>query len=378
MLTRRRLAASALAFPFVQAMTGVARAAAQPVIAPIRIAKQRIVIDGMVNGQGPYAFVIDTGAIVSGLRNEIVQQLSLPKLRDVRLNGKTFPLYAVQDLQLGGAVRQTASLFGLDGERLGADGLLASGMVTAFDSELDFDLGQWRVYPGGAADRTGFTRLKSAVRDESGGAGTPKIYADVTLGDDEREVMFDTGSPWAMNLDYPTGRKLGLWSDRTPYAPVRIGGIAGMLPGVARLVRAPRLKIGPATYEAPLVVVRPPDTPGNRDIVGLAVLRTLNLSFDHAGKAVWVKRNGLEVPQQPYSLAGFWLEADKGKVEVADVGVGGPAAAAGVRTGDVIDGVTTIRDALNLVSGPPGTRVTLPLRRGGETTTASLTLAAYL
>lgn len=378
MLTRRHLAASALALPFFQALAGGARAAGQPIVAPIRIANQRVLIDGQINGKGPYVFVIDTGAVVSGLRNEVVQQLNLPKLRDVFLNGKTFPLYAVQDLELGGVVRQTASLFGLDGDRLGADGLLASGMVTAFDSELDFDVNQWRVYPDGAADRTGFTRLSSAIRDESGGKGTPKIYADIELDDDNREVMFDTGSPWAINLDYPTGRKLGLWSDKTPYAPIRIGGVAGMLQGTARVVRAPRLKIGPAAYDAPLAVVRPPDTPGSKDIVGLAVLRTLNLSFDRAGKAVWVKRNGREAIDAPYSLAGFWLEARNGKVEVVDVGVGGPAAAAGIRKGDAVDGVATVRDALNLIAGPAGTRVTLPLRRAGQVTAASFTLAAYL
>jgi serine protease Do len=380
MLTRRRLAATALALPFAPWLASAARAAAPPITAAIRLTESRVLIDALIDGKGPYAFVVDTGAVVSGVREELIQQLGLRKLRDVALNGgKSFPLYAVDDLVLGGAVRQQGvALFGLAGNNLGGDGLLAAGLMTTFDSELDFEAGQWRVYPTGAPDRAGFTRLASELRDEPGANGSRRIFADVALGDTTLRPILDTGMPWALTMTHGEGLKLGLWRDDTPYAPVRLGGIAGLGKSPARLVRAPRLRIGQADYAAPLVVVRPPDAFGVDSVLGLPVLRTLNLSVDRAAKAVWVKRNGLAPTESHYGGSGLWVEAEDGKVHVAEVGVGSPAAKAGVRPGDVIDGVSTVREALAVLGGPSGTQVSLKLRRPEGAATADFVLSAYL
>jgi serine protease Do len=301
-------------------------------------------------------------------------------LRDVRLNaGKSFPLYAVDDLLLGGAVRQpNAALFGLEGRNLGGDGLIAAGMMTAFDSELDFDSGEWRVYPNGFADRTGFTALASELRGDSSANGSARIFADVRVGDAIVRPVLDTGMPWILTLTYAVGKRLGLWNDTTPYAPVRLGGIAGPGKSPARLVRAPSLRIGPADYAAPLIVVRPPDAFGDDPVLGLPVLRTLNLSIDHAARTVWVKRNGLSPTDSRYGGSGIWVDANGDKVEVAEVGIGSPAAKAGVRPGDVLDGVGSLRDAIALLGGPIGNPVRLKLRRGRDAVEAGFTLAAYL
>lgn len=380
MLTRRRLAASALALPFAPTLASVARAANSPITAAIRLTEGRVLIDALIDGKGPYAFVVDTGAVVSGIRDQVVQQLGLRKLRDVALNGgKRFPLYAVDDLVLGGAIRQQGvALFGLVGDYLGGDGLLAAGLMTTFDSELDFEAGQWRVYPTGAPDRAGFTRLASELRDEPGANGSRRIYAEVTLGDTPLRPVLDTGMPWALTMAHGEGLKLGLWSDDTPYAPVRLAGIAGPGKSPARLVRAARLKVGNADYPAPLVVVRPPDAFGAAPVLGLPVLRTLNLSVDRAAQAVWVRRNGLAPTESRYGGSGLWVEAENGEIRVADVGAGSPAAKAGVRRGDVIDGVSTLREALAVLGAPTGTPVSLKLRRPQGAATADFTLSAYL
>jgi serine protease Do len=334
----------------------------------------------MLNGKGPYAFVIDTGAVVSGVREEVAQSLNLRKLRDVRLNeGKVFPLYAVDDLLLGGAVRQReAALFGLAGARLGGDGLLAAGLMTTVDSELDFSANEWRVYPAGSPDRTGFTRLASELRDEPGANGSRRIYADVQLGEAVLRPVLDTGMPWAMSLSHETGRRLGLWSEATPYSPVRLSGIAGLGKALARVVRSPRLKVGDTDYGAQLVVVRSPDAGPTGEVLGLPVMRTLDLSIDHQGRTLWVRRNALSPTESRYGGSGLWVDAEDGKVRVAEVGVGSPAAKAGVQPGDVIDGVTTLRDALSLLGGGPGAPVALKLRRGRQTLDATFTLASYL
>jgi serine protease Do len=385
MLTRRRLALSALSlpflsFPFASLSARAARAAAPAIIGKIRLTDNRVLIDAMIDGKGPFAFAIDTGAVVSGIRNDLLPQLGLKKLRDVQLNGgKSFPLYAVNELVLGGAVRQQGvALFGLEGRNLGADGMIAAGMVTNIDSELDFDRGEWRIYPNGGADRTGFTALPSELRDEPGANGSRRIYADVQLGDTVLRSLLDTGAPGVLSLENALGRRLGLWSDATPYVPIRTTGIAGADKSLARLVRAPRLRVGPADYDAPLVVVRPPGAIGDTPILGLPILRTLNLSIDHAAATVSVQRNSLPPKSPGYGGSGLWVDADGEKVRVAEVGIGSPAAKAGVRTGDVLEGVGGLRDAIGLLGGATGTTVALKLRRGGQASEVTFVLAAYL
>ncbi len=374
MLDRRSLLA---AFPLLAALPARAFADA-PITAAISLNDERVLIDAKLNGQGPFPFVVDTGSIVSGVRLDVAERLGLKKLRDVRLNeNKSFPLFAVDELVLGGAVRQpNASMFGLAGDTLGGEGLIAAGMLTSFDSELDLERGQWRVFPQGAPDRPGYTRLTS--RFEQRGLGSSRIVADVALDGANIRTIVDTGMPWVLTLPHKRGRELGLWSDATPYAPVRLKGIAGQGKSLARLVRAKSLRIGEAVYDAPLITVRPPDASGEDAVLGLRVLRSLNLAIDARSASLWVKRNTIS-PQTPYySRAGLWIDETEGKVAVREVGAGSPAAKAGVSPGDVFEGVTTLGDALARLRGDAGKPVSLALLRKGQRIETGFTLADYL
>lgn len=379
MLTRRGLVLSSLALPLAQALPNAARAAGAPVVAAIRLTDNRVVIDAMLNGRGPYAMVLDTGAIVSGVKASIAQSLGLRKLRDVNLNNRKFPLYAVDDLVLGGQVRQAGvAMFGLDDVGLGGDGLLAAGMVTAVDSELDFERQEWRLYPGGGIDRSAYTRLKSKLRAAGAVAGSQRIEAEIDLGGVTMRPAWDTGMPWLLNLNYQDARKLGLWSDTTPYSPIRQRALGELNLGISRIVRAPTLKIGPAVYENPLIVVRGPWSKLDESVLGLPVIRTLNLSVEPATEGLWVARNGLSPTPTTYNGTGVWVDEARGVVSIADVGVGSPAAKAGVKAGDVISGVSTIREALGLLNVGPGGTVALKLKRGGQALDAHFSPTAYL
>lgn len=379
MLTRRGLVLSSLALPLAQALPEAARAAGAPVVAAIKLTDQRVTIDAMLNGRGPYTLVLDTGAVVSGVKTSIAQALSLRKLRDVRLNNGSYPLYAVDDLVLGGQVRQAGvAMFGLEGAGLGGDGLLAAGMVTAVDSELDFERQEWRLYPGGGIDRSAYTRLKSQLRSATAVAGSQRIQAEIGLGGVTLRPIWDTGMPWPLNLDYQDARKLGLWSDTTPYSPIRTRALGVPNIGISRIVRAPTLKIGPAVYENPLVLVRGPWSKLDGSVLGLPVIRTLNLSVEPATESLWVARNGLSPLPMTYNGTGVWVDEERGVVSIADVGVGSPAATAGVKTGDVISGVSTVREALTLLNVRQGETVALKLKRGGQALDVRFVPTAYL
>lgn len=380
MLSRRRLVQSSLALPLAGALATAARAAGAPIVAKIKLTDNRVIIGAMLNGHGPYALILDTGAIVSGVNDSLAESLKLRKLRDVRLNNRPFPLYAVDELVLGGQIRQSGvAMFGLEGLNLGGEGLLAAGMLTAIDSELDFEREEWRLYPDGGIDRSGYTRLKSDLRKGSTQTGSALIHAEVMVGDTAIMPVWDTGMPWLLRLENSDARRLGLWNDTTPYAPLRMRGVGQPAKQLSRLVRAPTLKIGPAVFETPLILVQGPWEMADKSLLGLPAIRTLNLSVDPAADKLWVARNGLPPgPPAYYNGSGLWLDEEKGAVSIAEVGVGSPAAKAGVQAGDVITGVSTLREALPLVNRRLGDTVILPLKRGAQTLDARFVLSAYL
>ncbi len=335
-------------------------------------------MDVSLNGQGPFPFALDTGAVVSGVKQAVAERLGLPTLRQVRLNGVNFPLHSVSEMVLGGTVRQeNAALFGLPGERLGADGLLAAGLLTTYDSELDFERSEWRVHPDGGPDRTGFERLPSELRAR--GPGSERPFADVVLDGETLRPVWDTGAPRALSLPYRIGRRLGLWRDDRPFGSVLVTGIQGASDQPGRIVRAGRLTIGASVYERPQVLVRPEGHPADEIFLGLPILRTLNLSLDRSERSVWVRRNRLEPGLDPrYGNAGAWLEAAAGGVRVASVSPQSPAAEAGVRVGDMVQGAGGLRGAIDRLGGLAGAQRELTVRRGGETLTLRFTLADYL
>ncbi|MDQ0465852.1 serine protease Do [Caulobacter ginsengisoli] len=380
-LDRRLFLGSALALglPFSRAALAQSGTQGGPIVAPIRLDDRRITIEARLNGKGPFSFVIDTGAQLNAVRQGVADQVGLRKARDVRLNGGlSFPLYSVDELLLGGVVRQAdAAMAGLPGARLSGDGLLAAGLLTTFDSELDLDRGQWRVWPSGSPDRTGFTRLDSSLREPDLPYLSRRIFAEITFNGAGLKPLLDTGSPNMLTLDHTVGRRLGLWSDTQPYVPVRTSGIGGDAQSLARLVRGKAIQVGPAGYEAPLIVVRPPDAQGPDAILGLPLLRTLDLSVDRAERAVWVRRNSQAPKVRTYGGSGLWLEAQGGGVTVAEVGTGSPAAKAGVRVGDVVEGLD-FRTAIARLNAPFGETLALSLRRGGQAIPVSFVLADYL
>ena len=79
-----------------------------------------------------------------------------------------------------------------------------------------------------------------------------------------------------------------------------------------------------------------PDLPGN---IGFGILRQFNITFDFANNVLYFEKNANHGRPDAYDRAGLWVErGDKG-YEVVDVMAGGPAAAAGVKAGDLIIGV---------------------------------------
>lgn len=370
--SRRELMAGGL----LALLAGGSAAAQSPaVVAKIRLEGGRLLIDALLNGRGPYPFIIDTGAVVSGVVETTAKDVGLKKLRDVKLKGETFPLYAADEMILGGAVRQEGvALAGL--RRLGGGtGLLAAGLLTVFDSELDFDAGQWRVYPQGAGERTGFTAIPSSLPDHPGANGSRRIRSDALYGDKPLDLLWDTGAPRPLKLDHDIAKRLGLWDDNRPWCPIPVTGITGTLPTPGRLVRAAQpIRIGSLAFEDQLVAVGAPDHPkaswGSSEdgLLGLPILQRMNIAVDAKARRILIKANAVPAPEQRYNVSGVWLDRASGGATVGQVGRGSPGEQAGLKVGDRLVG--DWGQLLSTLSGPSGVEVAVEVAGRGQVTLA--------
>ena len=350
--------------------------------AKIMLESNRVLIAVGMNGAGPYIFMIDTGQYVSMVRPDLAKQLGLTVTGSERTSGiagrvRPFNIYRARDFVIGGGIRQRDVVlqdsfeFGYAQDIYGA---LSAGILTASDTDLDFDAGELRLYPDGRGERPGYTAVDATIpRDEQPDRGSRKIIATVLLDGRPLRLVLDTGAPDVLMLNQGVARRLGYWNEARPYAVYRPNGIGGH-GSVGRIVRAGKLALGGATAERPLIKLLGDTIGGEVDgILGLSFIRRFNLSIDSRARRLWVKPSQQPLVPERYGLSRLWLTRDGAQIVVAVVGTGSPAAAAGLKVGDRIAGEWNA--TLRAINGPPGHVVTLR-RDGGSSVT--FTLAAYL
>lgn len=104
-------------------------------------AAERLVVQGMVNGHGPYTFVVDTGADRSVLASEVALSLGLPPNPDVIVQGiaraVTVPTVMVDKMEFGNISMEDIVLPLLPRSWLGVDGFLGLDIID--DRRVTFD-----------------------------------------------------------------------------------------------------------------------------------------------------------------------------------------------------------------------------------------------
>ena len=384
MISRRNLLGGMAAAAILPIDVLLAAEGRAPVTIPIALEEGRVLVACGLAGQGPFFFAMDTGGVVSLIRDDLAKRLGLVKKTSANLGisgvNRSYPIYEGRDFIIGGSLRdKDVALAGTDRVSFGEDvsGSLAAGAMTAFDSELDFGKGEWRIYRDGIKDRTGYVRLASEIRHHNLINGSAYIFADVMLDGKPYRFLLDTGAPVAARLYGPASRKSGLWDDAKPWVPLAARG-----EHASRLVRAGSLQIGDTRFDAPLVVVE--DGPAGRyeiadGYIGLPLLRRLNLSSDVKAGVMWVQPNRLPPVPDRYAMSGIWIDRKGNGIVVGQVGRGGPGEQAGVRVGDEIVG----EQFGPLIAKLDGRRsgaapVPLSLRRAGQMVSVIVKPTPYL
>jgi Aspartyl protease len=249
----------------------------------------RVVAPVMVNGQGPFRFVIDTGASRSSVGPSLVQALGLKisKVPSLELEGITgsAPVAAVTiDRLSAGSVRieHTPMPVLWAPVMAGADGIL--GIAGLTDQTLLVDFQHNQVVLGSELNpsvRFNYSRVHTEVVD--GGLMTAVAY----VGDIRVLAIIDTGSE--RTLGNPALQKaLGVRSDPDHLEPVTSVYGATKQVEAGRIVASPVISLGPLRVEGVDLIYgdfhifklwRLEQTPAI--IVGMDVLGTVNaLGFD--------------------------------------------------------------------------------------------------
>lgn len=109
-----------------------------------------VVVPVTINGQGPYPFVVDTGATLTCVDEQLAKTLNLPAAAGTVGYGATLQsrgvirLVSIESLHVGNAKGEglmacTIDLQSLRGVGLDASGLLGLNFLKAFRVTLDFD-----------------------------------------------------------------------------------------------------------------------------------------------------------------------------------------------------------------------------------------------
>ncbi|TPG17605.1 hypothetical protein EAH87_12920 [Sphingomonas koreensis] len=360
-----------------------AAAAEAPIIVPIAV-DDRVLVACGINGSDPYFFMIDTGGTMSLIDNDLARDLKLTVVASERLRGiggdENSALYRAHTLSIGGQLHLSDVVFnGRDGHGLGRDvrGTLAAGAVTGYDSVLDFDAGEWRIYPHGFDSIPGFTAVDSTISHESRGAA--RMIVTVIIDDQPFRCLLDTGAPGEIILFPEAARRTRYWNDSgINYAPLRGSGIGGQ-DAIGRLVRAERAVIGPVTFDRPLVRLEGGQR-GQRSsdgIIGLPLIRQFNLATDVRRRRVLIQPNHVAPRRARAPTSGLWVDRHGERLIVADVGKGSPAAQAGIVPGDVVVD-TTLARLIRALARPPGASVALKIDHQGQRRDVTLVLADYV
>ncbi len=208
---------------------------------------QRLTIPVMVNGQGPFDFVIDTGADRTVISAELAERLGLPEAGKARLHAMggsaNVNIVKIESVTFSNVNSRNVRAAALPMRHLGADGLLGIDSLKGQRIIMDFPAGTMRVEPSTAPEPkvtdgeliivTARNRLGQLVMVDADAAGQPiSVVVDTgaqnTVGNAKLRGLLTRGSREGkvtrVDMIDVLGQRTA--ADFTVVDRVRIGGVS--------------------------------------------------------------------------------------------------------------------------------------------------------
>jgi hypothetical protein len=328
----------------------------------------------IIDGKGPFRFLIDTGDEAQcSIVEAVAKRAGLPVVGEVRSAGivgeNLNANYLGHRVQIGGAFEQNEVAFEACPPLGGLDGILPAHLFQGQDSDLDFEAGEYRLYWNKDPDRTGFFPIDyDSARSNHG------VIVNCRLDDRPVRLQVDTGATGCVTLLSRYVLQRNLWN-----APARYlqGTAIGLTGGTAsRTYRGDTLLFGPVRFHNPIVEMLDPEhgspNGGGADgLIGIDVLRRFTLSFQNFPRPrLWVKANSrlgdfFRVDRSGLSVG---YSRKEGAVVLA-VAPGTAAETAGLKRGDRLPALRSheaVRDFDWSLTDAEGTAIPLQVERDGQ------------
>ncbi len=361
---------------------------------PFELVDNHVALPVTIDGKGPFTFLFDTGGS-NIIDVDVAKQLGLGASgggagSGVGAQTEAIQFATVDSLGVGGAtLRKQAFVvapvhagFGISSGKP-VDGLIGFEVLARFVTTFDY------------GTNTVVLRTPDAAQAAAQGKTVPFVFntahpmVDCAIDGIAGQCVLDTGSRIGLTALSPF-----LAAHPSVVSPNAAAiGANGFGVGGASLGRLGRTTLQLAGYTIPDVITdlstqtrgafADPYYAGN---VGAGVLRRFAVTFDYGHQTVTFAPDASFAMHDTYDRSGMFLITQGGKIIVADVRPGTPAAAAGVARGDVLAtvdghdggtlGLAAVRD---LLRGAAGTAVRLHVvAKDGTARDVSVTLRDYV
>jgi predicted aspartyl protease len=252
-----------------------------------------------VNGQGPYPFILDSGADGSAVYQWFADQARLPRLegKDQDLSGQTgsskVAMYHVDRLSLGGVPIDGVEAFGLP-NRLDAGhqaGVLGNDFMDKAVIAFDFQCRRVEVYPK-PVDMATVVRRNAQPIKAGIDAGTTLLTLPVTVNGVTGVALLDTGSR-RTRLMPSFAKDAGIDTALPPFhddEPIYGTSLTKRVPRTGPIdeVRVGNTVFAHATGQVVDLPVLTQDFGGKPAmILGADLIGRYRLVYDHAAQTVW-------------------------------------------------------------------------------------------
>ena len=233
--------ARALAQPAPTAGAPAPDSAGSAVVTTSQDTSARMTVPVMINGQGPYPFVVDTGSDRTVISARLAQTLNLPLGQPVRLHSATgidqVSTARIARLTVGAREVKSLEAPALDETNLGCLGILGIDAMSEQEVVLDFRAGQITIRPSmRQADQPDVIVVRAKSRYGQ------LLLVDSSVNGVPLYVIIDTGGD--LTIGNPVLREtLSRRKSQVTEAPIEVIGVTGTSV-TADMATMPEIKIG--------------------------------------------------------------------------------------------------------------------------------------
>lgn len=343
---------------------------------PFELHNGHLFVKVMLNGKGPFRMLFDsasnsvllpkTAAVIGAAPAAGEGAVGVARVDRVDLGGVALEKQSFATVDLGDFLRRVEGMTDIAG-------VIGYEVFKRMPVRLDYERSRATLF-----DPAKFKYAGSGVRvpvelkgQQAGVRG--RVDGDAGL------LLVNTGSRGSLTLSQSFVEAHNL-RDRygSRIEAIYGAGVAGPLTGTLARVRT--LELGDVVVKDPVTMLslRDAGALAERDVagsVGNGILMRFAVTFDFPGEFLYFETTPRTGKPDTFDRAGLWIErGDKG-FEVIHAVEGGPAAAAGVKAGDVIVAIdgrpwggVSLSALRNDFAGVPGRKVRLRLAGGGERT----------